>query len=183
MSHELTVSSSTTVGTLSDLDKSLKSTELRHERMLDLARTSPVVYKSQRNAMVDAQEQAPPAVPEGKKEQGILSLSAESPPEQHNANTPEATLRHRNIPNLNEYLSRREKEDRQGADAGLLPVRMKPPAPKQGPSSRDQLLGSAGGTGMGASQLHEELGGQLADVSIFLSARGSLLTDTRCHTG
>lgn len=151
--------------------------------MLDLARISPVVYKSQRNAMVDAQEQALPAVPEGKKEQGILSLSAESLPEQHNAITSEATLRHRNIPNLNEYLSRREKEDRQGADAGLLPVRIKPPAPKQGPSSRDQLLGSAGGTGMGASQLHEELGGRLADVSKAVRAPERLLTSARCHTG
>ena len=36
-------------------------------------------------------------------------------------------------------------------------------------SARESLLGSDGGAGgVGAAQLHEELGGQLADVSLHL---------------
>ena len=46
---------------------------------------------------------------------------------------------------------------------GLLPIRRQPVTPAE-KNRRDQLL-SAPGMGMGAAQLHEELGGQLADVS------------------
>lgn len=84
------------------------------------------------------------------------------------------TLRQRRArtgPGLAAYLAKREKEDAQGGEAGLLPVST--PLGGQGTSKegvdaekqREQLL--AGKTSMAAlsgAQLHEELGGQLAQV-------------------
>ena len=59
------------------------------------------------------------------------------------------------------YLRRRVKEDAEGSEAGLLPLRVvQQPVSK---SSRDELFDGAG-AGMGQRQRHEELGGQLADV-------------------
>ena len=73
------------------------------------------------------------------------------------------SVRRRNVPPLSTYLATRAAEDEKGNEVGLLPVRTRPNAPAD-KSDRDHLL--AGGIGMGAAQLHEELGGQLADVSL-----------------
>ncbi|ORX35666.1 hypothetical protein BD324DRAFT_631085 [Kockovaella imperatae] len=61
------------------------------------------------------------------------------------------------------YLRKRAEEDAAGAEVGLLPLRVVPQNVEK--SSRDQLLGGGMRSGMGSRQLHEELGGQLADMS------------------
>jgi hypothetical protein len=79
------------------------------------------------------------------------------------------------------YFTRRSREDTQGGEAGLLPLKVKKETVGEEvldqEGMRRRLLGDAG-AGMGAAQLHEELGGQLVDVSIFCQGVG--LTD-RCH--
>ncbi|WWD03257.1 hypothetical protein V865_001308 [Kwoniella europaea PYCC6329] len=69
---------------------------------------------------------------------------------------------------VDEYLAQRSKSDLTGSEEGLLPL--KPiKLPKQnvnGPGARESLLaGSGPGNGIGSAQLHEELGGQLVDMS------------------
>jgi hypothetical protein len=65
--------------------------------------------------------------------------------------------------NTESYLRNRVSEDRQGDEAGLLPLKVQR-VKEKAPGGRDDLLGGAR-PGMGSAQLHEELGGQLADVS------------------
>ncbi|TXT07199.1 hypothetical protein VHUM_03369 [Vanrija humicola] len=64
------------------------------------------------------------------------------------------------------YFAKREKEDRQGGEAGLLPLKtqskVKDPLDSEG--MRKRLMGGASNT-LGSAQLHEELGGQLVDMS------------------
>lgn len=76
---------------------------------------------------------------------------------------PGRVLRKR-VLNTEQYLRTRLAEDREGDEAGLLPLKIQ--AQKaDAPNERDSLLGGAR-PGMGSAQLHEELGGQLADVSL-----------------
>ena len=76
-------------------------------------------------------------------------------------------IRHRKIPALSDYLAARDREDRQGESAGLLPIPVESSSTISNSASRDRLLGNSAGVGMGAAQLHEELGGQLAHVRRF----------------
>lgn len=79
-----------------------------------------------------------------------------------------ATRRRRAVPSLSEYLSKREREDARGGEIGLLPLGGDARRGTGGPtkSQGDQLLAGQRSEGvMGNSQLHEELGGQLAEVS------------------
>ncbi|KAL1411611.1 hypothetical protein Q8F55_002575 [Vanrija albida] len=64
------------------------------------------------------------------------------------------------------YFARREKEDKQGGEAGLLPLKTQATAkgPLDSEGMRKRLMGGATGT-LGSAQLHEELGGQLVDMS------------------
>jgi hypothetical protein len=67
--------------------------------------------------------------------------------------------------NIDEYLNSRSAEDLKGDEAGLLPLKLaQAQSSGAGPGARDRLLGGPR-AGVGAAQLHEELGGQLADVS------------------
>lgn len=92
--------------------------------------------------------------------------------------------RRRKAPSLSDYLSKRETEDAQGGETGLLALK---PAPRQlkgdGKTSRDQLLAGQRSEGvMGNSQLHEELGGQLAEVRHVHSIETRIRADmVRCH--
>jgi hypothetical protein len=83
--------------------------------------------------------------------------------------------------NTETYLRTRLAEDRQGDEAGLLPLKIQ--ARKENKENdRDSLLGGVR-PGMGSAQLHEELGGQLADVSYLRHVNPlSKLTD-RCRIG
>lgn len=71
--------------------------------------------------------------------------------------------------NTGGYFSKRAREDTQGGEAGLLPLKVQK---TKGPEEvvdqegmRQRLLGGGGARAIGASQLHEEIGGQLVDVS------------------
>lgn len=83
-------------------------------------------------------------------------------------------LRRRQAQSLEEYLAARQREDRQQGEAGLLPLRQVGGANGGNARSgaRDTLMDGAR-PGMGSAQLHEELGGQLANVS----QRGPMLND------
>jgi hypothetical protein len=66
--------------------------------------------------------------------------------------------------NTSGYFAKRAREDSQGGEAGLLPLKVaKKKTAEDQEGMRQRLVG--GGRGMGASQLHEEIGGQLVDVS------------------
>ena len=75
-----------------------------------------------------------------------------------------AVLRQRHL-NVDNYLRSRLAEDREGDEAGLLPLKVPVRNIQNGKDGRDSLLGGGNRPGMGSAQLHEELGGQLADVS------------------
>ncbi|OCF60885.1 hypothetical protein L486_00529 [Kwoniella mangroviensis CBS 10435] len=69
---------------------------------------------------------------------------------------------------VDEYLAQRSKSDLTGSEEGLLPLKpIKPPKQNvNGQGERESLLaGSGPGNGLGSAQLHEELGGQLVDMS------------------
>lgn len=67
--------------------------------------------------------------------------------------------------NVETYLRSRTSEDREGDEAGLLPLKVPIRNAQKDKDQRDSLLGGGNRPGMGSAQLHEELGGQLADVS------------------
>jgi len=91
---------------------------------------------------------------------------------------PGRVLRKR-VLNTEQYLRTRLAEDREGDEAGLLPLKIQ--AQKaDGPNERDSLLGGAR-PGMGSAQLHEELGGQLADVSLLSGSRYSMTNGQMSH--
>jgi hypothetical protein len=76
--------------------------------------------------------------------------------------------RRRKAPTAEEYLATRQRQDALGSDTGLLPLKTPATAgaADKGLGARDRLLGDVGSRGaVGSSQLHEEMGGQLADVS------------------
>lgn len=73
--------------------------------------------------------------------------------------------------NTEDYFAKRKREDAAGGESGLLPLKTAkttgagadPAADSEG--MRQRLLGGGSkSSAIGSSQLHEELGGQLADV-------------------
>lgn len=68
---------------------------------------------------------------------------------------------------MTDYFTRREQEEKQGGDAGLLPLKPKPTKDAMDEEGmRQRLLAGANAKGMGARELQEELSGQLAGVSV-----------------
>lgn len=140
--------SSTTAATLEDIEKTLRSIEAR------LPRANEGVGKSPMTIMSPVQALARPVEASAQPQQATPSLPS----------APILRQRHGNVPSsVDEYLRSRRMGDEY---KDLLPLKESKPAPKPEISVRDQLLDGAGTRpGMGAAQLHEELGGQLADVS------------------
>ncbi|KAK8864633.1 hypothetical protein IAR55_001883 [Kwoniella newhampshirensis] len=68
-----------------------------------------------------------------------------------------------------QYLSQRAREDLTGQETGLLPLvglhQDHRSANPKSASDREKLLGDGLGAAVGSAQLHEELGGQLVDMS------------------
>lgn len=65
------------------------------------------------------------------------------------------------------YFAKRKREDELGGESGLLPLKTMKQGeggPMDEEGMRNRLMGGVR-TVVGSSQLHEELGGQLADVS------------------
>lgn len=75
--------------------------------------------------------------------------------------------RKRQAPSLEEYLAARKREDQADGETGLLPIKRPTTASGSqagsGLGARDKLFDGVR-PGMGSAQMHEELGGQLADV-------------------
>ncbi|KAK1924044.1 hypothetical protein DB88DRAFT_488940 [Papiliotrema laurentii] len=154
---------SSTKGTLDDLDRTLTSLEDRYTVALAPRVTSLPLSKTL--SRVSAVSSRVPTRPSSAMNHTPVSTGTDETSQNPRSTTyvPPTTLRKRKNPPLSTYLQTRAAEDTTGTDAGLLPIRAKPVPPAE-KSSRDQLLG-AGTAGMGAAQLHEELGGQLADMS------------------
>lgn len=70
--------------------------------------------------------------------------------------------------NTNDYFAKRKREDEAGGEVGLLPLKTAKTHgggdPTDAEGMRQRLLGGSKSGAIGSSQLHEELGGQLADV-------------------
>ena len=168
--HQLTCRSSTTAPTLKDIERTLDAVENRYKSALSSSHPSqihiPLVQTiSRQSAFTHSTRPTTPIVPApSRPEQRAPSPTPEPP----------AVLRQRNVPSLDAYLTSRTAEDEKGNEEGLLPIR---PRPAKEPSQRDQLIGS--GVGMGHAQLHEELEGQLADVSCQFLSRAN--TNSRCR--
>ena len=161
--RQLSSSTSTTSDTLNDLQTTLSQLEDRYIRALapkiptiPLSKTLSRVSATSSKAGQSSVRNSRPATPV------IMHQPPMSRPEPPRSPSPPQVVRKRKNPPLSTYLQARRNEDAGGLEDGLLPVRIKPKPVEK--SNRDQLLG-ASGTGMGAAQLHEELGGQLADVS------------------
>lgn len=88
---------------------------------------------------------------------------------------------------LEDYLVKRTREDILGDESGLLTI--KPIHNFENGSSkpleaRDELLGHAvPGSALGAAQVHEELSGQLADVSYLFGVIEVYEILFRCQSG
>lgn len=84
--------------------------------------------------------------------------------------------------NTEDYFSKRKREDDAGGESGLLPLKTAKTRGAEEPTDqegmRQRLMGGSKRGAIGASQLHEELGGQLADVSVVVA-----LLIPRCRTG
>lgn len=181
----LTDRSSTTASTLNDLQRSLDTLERRYTTVLALQMHSghasiplsktlsrqsntpvnPLTKTLSRQSAGSSASRPRTPIPIAHPPQAPSQLPRPPTPTQEPATT--TRRRKRNVQPLDQYLRSRSEEDRQSGEAGLLPIRARPVVPSE-KSSRDQLLGT-GGVGMGAAQLHEELGGQLADVSCKIS--------------
>ena len=87
------------------------------------------------------------------------------PPSPENDSTPtQSDTYKRGSPAV--FLATRLREDEQGGEVGLLPLRTEM---GRDSGARERLLGPAGAVdGAGSTQLHEELGGQLSDVRLSL---------------
>lgn len=74
---------------------------------------------------------------------------------------------------LEYYLAKRSREDTLGDESGLLaikPIHNSENASSKSSEAHNELLGDAvPGSALGAAQVHEELSGQLADVSYLLN--------------
>lgn len=87
---------------------------------------------------------------------------------------------------LEDYLAKRSREDTFGEGTGLLtikPIHDSEDASSKPSEARDELLGDAiPGSALGAVQVHEELSGQLADVSYLLNIVGAYGIPFRCRS-
>ena len=138
--------SSNTSSILSDLDRTLKSVEIRYR---DISATpTPSGPPPSTVPLPDSPATSPVSPP---SEPISVTLS---PPE------PARNLRKRAL-NTEAYLRTRLAEDREGDEAGLLPLKLQQARKEE--NERDTLLAGTR-PGMGSAQLLEELGGQLADV-------------------
>jgi len=144
--------SSNSSNILSDLEKTLKSVEIRYKELSSLPTTPSIPPPSAvpLPASPTSRPISPPLEPT------TVSL----PPVE-----PARNLRKR-VLNTETYLRTRLAEDREGDEAGLLPLKFQQARKEE--NERDSLLGGTR-PGMGSAQLHEELGGQLADVRLSLA--------------
>ncbi|ORY26172.1 hypothetical protein BCR39DRAFT_498529 [Naematelia encephala] len=157
-------SSSTNIS-LEDLD----STLYRIERSYSAAVTSPSIHARKSSFGIPP---VPAKVLQPEPAEKIPLPSSPAPPapsEMMNEShpPPAAALRQRHVPNMavTDYLRRRQEEDSAGDETGLLPLKVHHPSrPGNNQGARDALLDGARAT-MGSKELHEELGGQLADMS------------------
>lgn len=88
---------------------------------------------------------------------------------------------------LEDYLVKRTREDILGDESGLLtikPIRNLENGSSKPLEARDELLGdTVPGSALGAAQVHEELSGQLADVSFLFSFIEAYEIPFRCQRG
>lgn len=155
-------SSSSTAQTLRSLSKTLDDLSSRHgTQNKDLGKTDATTIKPEPLANGDNRmNKQNSTLPEP-------SLNTSSP-----VSPVKETVkrRRRTIPSLSEYLSQREKEDKIGGEAGLLPISKPSTAQiqsdQQEKNLKDELMaGRKSKSVLGNAEIHEELGGQLAEVS------------------
>jgi len=145
--------SSNSSNILTDLEKTLKSVEIRYKELSSQPPTPsvPVPAAVPLPASPTSRPISPPSEP---------TPAVVLPPAGRD-------LRKR-VLNTETYLRTRLAEDREGHEAGLLPLKFQQARKEE--NERDSLLGGTR-PGMGSAQLHEELGGQLADVRASLCSR------------
>lgn len=151
-----------TSSTLSTLDQTLNNVEERYIGVLSsqLTTANGIGFGVQTPSLVLLPLSPPPAPVSAVTSHTASIPTPDSTPPFQTGDIPSNTVRHRSIPK--DYLTARLREDVQRGEVGLLPLRTKTASEA---NARESLLGppeSAGG--LGAAQLHEELGGQLADV-------------------
>ncbi|EIW70557.1 hypothetical protein M231_07769 [Tremella mesenterica] len=138
---------STSSETLNDLERTLNRIE---ERMSTLSEQDTSIFS------ISSSPPTPISDPKDSPTVSPLPL----PSEARNLSSRSSIIRQRT--SVQEYLRRRIEEDRQGGEIGLLPLKI--PIKPIRKEDRDILFSGVKG-GMGSARLHEELGGQLADMS------------------
>lgn len=177
---QLMTRSSSSFQTITDLSQSLDEIIARYEAIVG---ASPV-RSSRPTTPVLPISTSKPDIPSGHtaRSTNASQPNVETPGPTASTSTPAPTpstarRRQRRAPSLSEYLAKREREDARGGETGLLPLKAIPNKQLTATtkSSRDQLLAGQRSEGvMGNSQLHEELGGQLAEVSLFALINGNV---------
>ncbi|WWC61954.1 uncharacterized protein I303_104540 [Kwoniella dejecticola CBS 10117] len=168
--------SSSTSNTLMDLEKDLSNIE----RSLRIGLSSPLPTPPMNPALIALPMTPNPSNPppiERKSSPPILQpVQTLSTPRQFHPTSAQTNqgVRKRKS-RVDEYLAQRSRSELTGSEEGLLPLNMIPPKSKangNGAGGREALLSGPGagpgagpGSGIGSAQLHEELGGQLADMS------------------
>lgn len=151
---------SSSSSTLSELNGTLKGVEMRFRHAASIPSPLATVAPAAAVPLPGSPSSDSPSLTAAPLSEAIPPKAAVAPP----AST---VLRQRHV-NVQDYLRSRLAEDREGEEAGLLPLNVPTRKEHKERDGKDSLLGGSR-PGMGSAQLHEELGGQLADVRSFCS--------------
>ena len=150
--------SSSIAATLSELDEKLHNIEERYKAVLSTTSQGQLIPSSIPLSQTPSFRSTPTSPPHDYHTitPAPVLVTAESRLKE-SSRSESVRKRHTH----SEYLAARLKEDAQGGEVGLLPLR---PISSWNQDTRAELLGPGGAGAMGSAQLQEELGGQLADV-------------------
>ncbi|WWD17058.1 hypothetical protein CI109_101495 [Kwoniella shandongensis] len=172
--------SSTTITSLKDLDQSLTYIESSYRSRLSSPLPTPglnpaLIALPMSPSNTSMTSRIPTPLPLQSTINGSNQpLPAPTPSSSSTPAPATSTVRKRRTLQTDRYLSQRNREDLTGQEIGLLPLvgvgsrtdnNNGTGTGKKGQGDREKLLGDGLGQAIGSAQLHEELGGQLVDMS------------------
>ncbi|OXH37063.1 hypothetical protein J008_02282 [Cryptococcus neoformans] len=155
---------SSTTSTLSGLEKSLDHIQSAYHSRV----ASPLPTSRLNPALIALPRSTSSTVSNDSRIPSPSLTTATQPPPITSGQTASKNVRRRRV-QLEYYLAKRSREDTLGDESGLLaikPIHNSENASSKSSKAHNELLGDAiPGRALGAAQVHEELSGQLADMS------------------